>query len=173
MKKNGKKDSKKILIEIVKKNWKMFSIIGVLAIAIIIAIATVPPKKTETPKKPLEAEEVKEVNYKGSYTKSNGELKTIKFYNGKKVKINDCVFSNLDLTYSTVHSSFSGKFISYNDKITGTVRIEFFLYDKDKKIVKSFSNDLKDVKKGEERVVLAEYYEKIDNVDSLSIRIQK
>ena len=170
MKKNNKKNSKKRLVKIIKNNWKMFSIIGVVVIAIIIAIATVPPKETETPETPIETIEA---NYKGSYTKSNGELKTIKFYNGKKVKINDCVFSNLDLTYSTVHSSFSGKFISYNDKITGTVRIEFFLYDKDKKIVKSFSNDLKDVKKGEERVVLAEYYERIDNVDSLSIRIQK
>ena len=170
MKKNNRNNSKKRLIEIVKKNWKMFSIIGVLVIAIIIAITTVPPKKTAIPETPIETIEA---NYKGSYTKSSGEIKIIKFFDGKKVKINNCVFSNLNLTSSSSSSSFSGRFVSNNDKITGTVHIEFFLYDKNKKIIKSFYNDLKDVKKGEENIVLAEYFEEIDNVDSLSIRIQK
>ena len=159
MKKNTKSKIKNNL----KTNWKKYSILGVVIIAIIIAITTLP--RDNNPQL--------DPDYKGFYDESSGKVKVVKFFNGKDYKIDNCVFSNLQFSYSPSNSSFSGKFVSNNDKITGTVHIDFVLYDKDKKIIKSFHNDLKDVKNGEENIVLAEYFEEIDNVDSLSIRIQK
>lgn len=93
--------------------------------------------------------------------------------NGRDYKIDNCIFSDLKFTYSPSNSSFSGRFTSHNDKITGTVHINFILYDKNKNVVKEFYNELKNVKKGKEEIVLAEYLETIDNVDSIDISIEK
>ena len=166
MKKKTNKNSKEKLIKFVKNNFKMFLIIGIVIIAIIIAIITTSNKK-ELPNPQLDP------NYNGLYDESSGKLKVKRFFNGKDYVIDNCRFFELKFVSSPTSSMFSGRFISNNDKITGIVLIDFILYDKDKKVVERFSNKLRNVKKGDEYKVWSIYPERdINNVDSIKISIK-
>lgn len=169
MKKNTKNNVEKKLIKNIKEYCKKYLIvIGIVIIAIVIAIITTSNKQEKTYSNPQ-----LDPNYKGFYDESSGKVKIIKFFDGKDYVIDDCVFSELKFTYSPSNSSFTGWFTSNNDNITGIVHIDFALYDKNKKVVKKFYNELKNVEKGQKKEILAEYLETIDNVDSVNKKIEK
>lgn len=153
---------------------KILYLVLIVIVIIAIPIAVITNNKHEEKLKKLYLEYPQlDPEYKGSYDKSSGKVKEVPLLEHKSEKIDNCIFSDVMFSYSPSNSSFSGKFTSLDDDITGTVYIEFVLYDKNKNVVKKFHNRLLNVKKGEPQIVLAEYHQEINNVDSVDIKVRR
>lgn len=159
-------------INIKDKKWIYILVVVIVILIVVLYLVLNHTKKNTVNNNPSTNPQLNP-NYKGFYDDTSGLLKT-NYLNGKRTKkIDNCKFYDLRVSSSPRNSSFDATFESNNDKIVGTVKITFKLYDSKKNLIKEFYNILLNVKKGEKRIILAEFYEEIKNVNSVEIKIDK